>query len=717
MAQWETETIASVVYGIDEERYVLPVIQRSLVWNEAKMELLFDSLLKRNSFGGIMVLEEQKDDPLLFAFRPFSREGRETKSQEYEILDRRIILVIDGQQRLQTFFIALMGSYNGKSMYFNLLSDDQEFEFRFAEKETSLPQTETNDNDLSMPKLWYPVRQLFRELHKAGDDLPVAESIARSRKLVVATQSSQVQANITRFYRAIFTLKALGLSLVRVNKNQIENERQRIVELFRRLNDGGTRLSALDLAASILKGFDFRMEQFLRDMRKFSDIGISQDEVIKLIFLLQDNYTKEMTQITKEDAEFAVANQERIVASLEATRTFLVKATLYNYYNSGNRSDIPLYFIAYHIYHKDVNTASLKGIYANHDANNPDFVSLKRWIYLSLLNAVFSRGCGWIPYKTGIRKILHVLKQNKGQIFPTEQLFHTYINHPLTFSTEIKTEQLGQWDMGFIFYLMYDHQVVSERDIDHVHPRSKLEAAQTEGEDGSKPRYSAGQIHSVINYQLLDPKTNRDEKRAKTLAQWIPTGIIDRTSYLKKHLIPEDEALWEIDGFEKFLERRAGLIISKIQESIPQLPSKAQPPSEDLTSKDSKIKVGIDITLLRQQLLSQYSNQAIHTILEDTTNWDSIFKTHGLGSWRGRFNKQLNKFNIATVGDLVTVIMSLKLEVWYDAGYAMVYRFHQPDAKGNKLTFDTRGLGGWGWKIMLEELEKRAFNWRDFLVG
>jgi len=60
MSSWETERIMDVVRDICDGTYVLPVIQRKLVWEESKMELLFDSLLKKNSFGGTMALQEDQ---------------------------------------------------------------------------------------------------------------------------------------------------------------------------------------------------------------------------------------------------------------------------------------------------------------------------------------------------------------------------------------------------------------------------------------------------------------------------------------------------------------------------------------------------------------------------------------------------------------------------------------------------------------------------------
>ena len=52
------------------------------------------------------------------------------------------------------------------------------------------------------------------------------------------------------------------------------------------------------------------MEGFLREMKEeFSDIGLTPENLIKLIFLLQDNFTKEMLGIDVGDADFAISKK------------------------------------------------------------------------------------------------------------------------------------------------------------------------------------------------------------------------------------------------------------------------------------------------------------------------------------------------------------------------------------------------------------------------
>jgi uncharacterized protein with ParB-like and HNH nuclease domain len=123
------------------------------VWDEEKMQLLFDTLLKGDSFGGIMVIEEEKDSKPLFNYRPFTKDGSIISSRQIERLPQLQSFVIDGQQRLQTFYIGLKGSINGKVLYFDLYSDfNSEFEFKFENDTVKLPKQSKENADRNVHK-------------------------------------------------------------------------------------------------------------------------------------------------------------------------------------------------------------------------------------------------------------------------------------------------------------------------------------------------------------------------------------------------------------------------------------------------------------------------------------------------------------------------------------------------------------------------------------
>lgn len=567
MATWKPYRISDIVIDIDEEKFVLPVIQRSLVWTEEKMELLYDTVLKGNSFGGIMVIDENKESKPLFSYRPFTKDGNFIESKEIEKLRQQQSFVIDGQQRLQSFYIGLKGSINGKELYFDLFSDyNSLFEFKFEKNEKDLPKTSKEIEDRVITKcFWYPAKELLRMLKDTDDEEIVADEIISNNDIEEKNEKDHIGKNIKAFYKNIISSESLGISKVTINKNlpEIDN-RQRIVELFRRLNDGGTKLSSFDLVASILKGFSWEMESFLREMLQDNeDIGLSQENLIKLIFLLQDNYNKEMASIEASDAQFAIDNKDKIKATIIALKKFLKNARLYEYYKDENRSFIPLFFIAYHLFHKDINNQQIENYFDNFETSNEDFPLMKQWIFHSLLNGVFrSRGAGWIPYRTGIKKILETIKEYKNQKFPVKKLFEVYINHPIAFTTDYLTndnfDKLDELDSSFIYYLIYG-KAIRVNDIDHIMPKSILE----------KKKYDLWDINSIKNFQLLDYGTNRGDKNAKSFFEWIsnPKYVKNKEEYLKIHLIPTNEEFWEEENFKDFIEERRKLIIEKIRQA------------------------------------------------------------------------------------------------------------------------------------------------------
>jgi len=561
MAYWETKNIFQVVDDIDNNVFVLPVIQRHLVWAESKMELLFDTLLKGNSFGGIVVIEEEKGERPLFEYRPFMKEGEFIPSTKTGLLNKNQFFVIDGQQRLQTFYIGLRGSFKGKTLYFDLFSDPNSgFDFKFGNDISNLPK---DNNERSIQnRLWYPVKELTIKLKKTHDAILVAKRITEDKNITQDSEKDSILKNVMAFLVNVFVHPTIGISVVTVDKSLPESEldnKQKIVELFRRLNDGGTRLSSFDLVASILKGHAMEMEGFLmKILDEYQSIGLSQEHLLKLVFLLQDNHKKEITTIDESDAVFAIKYQDRIKIVLALCVKFLDCSGLLKYYNNRNRSFVPLHFIAYHLFHKNIDNNSLSHFFDDYETGNTDAPLMKKWLFNSLVNGVFkSRGAGWVPYTTGIRKILEVIKNHKNKPFPTNELFDVYVSYRIKFRLNYTTEDIDQLDEDFIFYLMYGLSYPNRiNDVDHVMPKSIL----------NNLGYSQETIYSIKNYQLLDFITNREIKWSKPFSQWVNEDVVDKFSYITTHLIPNDESLWDEKMFETFIEKRAELILEKILE-------------------------------------------------------------------------------------------------------------------------------------------------------
>lgn len=565
MANWQNYRISDCVENIEKSELVLPVVQRDFVWTREKIELLFDTLLKGDSFGGIMTIKDLRGKKPIFSFRPFIRNysrGDAVISSEMDKLKKNISYIVDGQQRLSAFYIGLKGDYEGNVLYLDLLSEfkHRNFNLKFSGSEVDLKK-EVDDytGSKKIKAAWYSIPDLYRLIEECGGDYHAVFDEIEVDMNVADEEKDLVKINIENFTNQIFNFTNIGVCEVGLDRtyDEVEN-RLRVVELFRRLNQGGTKLDGIELVASKLKGFDARHERFLRESEKFEDIGFGRDEILKLVFILQDDHKKSLVNITKDDSDFILENKIRIGGAIEAARNFLKYSELYEYYISEKPSVIPLYFIVYHVFHANCDSNKIPSYFDNYETNNKNYVLIFNWVYLSMINRVFRRkGAGWIAYSTGIRKILLILKKFKGKDFPINEVFDMYEDHPLDFSKLIRSKWINDYDFNFLFFLLYGKpKNFRVNDIDHIHPKSIL----------AKKGVEVSKINCIENFQLLDFSTNR-RKNASEFGEWVE-GLDNEASYCDIHFIPSDKNTWGSDEFDVFIEKRSKLISKKLRSFI-----------------------------------------------------------------------------------------------------------------------------------------------------
>jgi len=121
-------SIISLIEQIRSKEIVLPAIQRNFVWSERKISKLCDSVMRGYPIGIILQWETYND----IQYRHFKEEFQQDPIFTFHEnpKNKRLKLVLDGQQRLQSLYIALYGTYEGKSLYFDVLSGRESEDFR-----------------------------------------------------------------------------------------------------------------------------------------------------------------------------------------------------------------------------------------------------------------------------------------------------------------------------------------------------------------------------------------------------------------------------------------------------------------------------------------------------------------------------------------------------------------------------------------------------------
>jgi uncharacterized protein with ParB-like and HNH nuclease domain len=114
--EYQHWTIKEAMQRIGAKKLYLPAIQRKFVWDAPKVEKLFDSIMRDYPIGTFlfwMVEEAKKNDYSYYEFiRDFhQRDNWKNKIAAKPHLPDELVGVLDGQQRLNSMFVALQGTY------------------------------------------------------------------------------------------------------------------------------------------------------------------------------------------------------------------------------------------------------------------------------------------------------------------------------------------------------------------------------------------------------------------------------------------------------------------------------------------------------------------------------------------------------------------------------------------------------------------------------
>ena len=143
MKEYTRETINKIVEKINKS-ILLPDIQRPFVWTEEQIYKLFDSLMRGYPISTFLFWELTKEkiqeikekQDLWIKMYKFVDSNEDDNIEELNRNKDSYQLVLDGQQRLTSLFIALKGSWKKKikkniiihELYFDTLSGDNESE-------------------------------------------------------------------------------------------------------------------------------------------------------------------------------------------------------------------------------------------------------------------------------------------------------------------------------------------------------------------------------------------------------------------------------------------------------------------------------------------------------------------------------------------------------------------------------------------------------------
>jgi len=557
------ETIRKFVSIVNNEEEQgglwLPNIQRYFIWKKEQIEKLFDSIMREYPIGNFLIWKT-KEPVKMRKFIDNYKDGLRLVDfyvpKNYKIK----LLVLDGQQRLQSLFIALRGSYNGEELYFNVLSgkeekEDIKFEFKFL----------TSDK-AKIENGWITLKNIIfenRTSYAIANDL--IKRINNEQKKNMMSDLSEEEIDLIHNNISLVINQFCNSNNPIISYTELDSvdnpeiyTLNEVVEIFIRANSGGTPLSKSDLMFSLLtanwEDIEEDLTNFLEDLNGTA-FAFERDFVLKTSLILIGAGAKyDVMKFRKEEnLKKLQDNWDNIKKSIREIKDFLCKYTFIR-----DDKALPSYL------------ALILLIYFNFKYpekwKNSNKEALAKWLTRVLLTGAFS-GSSDTLLDALIRKIdekcdfdiniinSEILNRGRTITISEDSLLDTYY---------------GEKKLYLIFALLYqdiNFKPAYEGNlpwVDHIFPQSKLKEVKIINPETGKKimKYKWWDRDQIANSMLLSAEENRDEKRDKSPEEWLEDK---NEEYFEIHLIPKDRELWKIENFEKFVEKRKRVIIDKFK--------------------------------------------------------------------------------------------------------------------------------------------------------
>ncbi len=585
---YEYKNIKNVIESIGRNEIYLPAIQRKFIWTPDQIESLFDSIMRGYPIGTFLLWFVRGDKKNEYTFYKFLQDYHERDNYLNEIslapeLKEEIIGVLDGQQRLSSMYIALQGTYAFKKpyarwttdnafpkrqFYLNILkepiekeSEDFIYEFKLL--------TDNEASNIDKKNLWFLVKNVLLwgedpQIDDYYDNLLESQHLADDIKSIIRERRSDIK-RILRILHQRLVLENL-ISYYRVEEQELDN----VLDIFVRVNSGGTILSKSDLLFStiVANWQDGRreIELFLEQINKKGDgFNFDNDFIMRSCLVLTDCPVLFKVKSFKRENITKIKNEwENIKLSIIKAIDLLVEFGFNSENLTSQNAVIP---IAYHF---------IKG--GNDSSNSKNGV--RKYIVHSLLRRIYGGQGDQV-----LSSIRDAIREQDGQRYKLKQNVFSFdllldANLPGTKSLQTTSddiEDLLEYRKGsysfMVLSLLYPNLKFGQVEFhqDHIHPSSQFTDAKLRKYGITEEKWEDWQYmkDTLPNLQLMEGREN-ESKNKTPFKDWLHgtdsdgnPNVNDVGKFKQDNLIPEDVGL-DLADFEEFYSGRTEILKEKI---------------------------------------------------------------------------------------------------------------------------------------------------------
>ncbi len=513
--------ISTILDHIDSGHMALPEFQRGYVWNRDQVRGLFESLYRRHPVGSLLT---------------WATEASTAETRGGGHLPAGVVkLLLDGQQRMTSLYGVIRGAppkfFEGNAQAFTSLHfhlADETFEFYQPIKMRDDPR-------------WIDITKLF----KAGN-------AGLGGYITELSKHPEHAPHIGTFVGRLSAI--LGITEIEFHIAEISGKDKTIdvvVDIFNRVNSGGTKLSKGDLAlAKICADWPDARTEMRKSLKSWKEQGFD----FNLDWLLRNVNT-----VTKGEAKFLHLH-DAAPAEVQVGLKRSVKAINASLNMIGGRLGLDHDRVLFGRFAVPVMSHYLDRVGGTLPAKERDrllfwFVQCGMWgRYSSSVESFIDQDLKAVEkIDGGLDRLIHQLALAQGGL-------------------KVQPGHFGGWSLGARFYpVLYMLTRVGEAkdwglglplkanmlgkgsklEVHHIFPKSLLYKA--------PQRYQRPEVNAVANFCFLTKDSNLDIL-ADHPEDYFPRVEAAHPGALTSQWIPEDPQLWRVDRYRDFLAARQELL-------------------------------------------------------------------------------------------------------------------------------------------------------------
>lgn len=571
------DTIKNTLADIQRHDLVLPAIQREFVWQTEQICRLFDSIMQGFPFGTFLYWRVNAENSGNFKFFDFVRDYHQRDNPHCPPLgdmpNRQLTAVLDGQQRLTALNVGLTGTMARKlpqkwwnnpgafprtELHLDLLwkpkSDYEEgltYRFRFLTRQQA---SEAGDQCC-----WFRVGEILRM------ENPGPAMVRWLNERLPQYQVDTAHETLYRLFQVVHTEKLIAYY------EEKDQELDKALQIFIRMNDGGTPLSHSDLLLSIAVAqwadHDAREEihELVDEMNRLGNgFTFSKDLVLKAGLMLSEigHVGFKVDNFNRANMTTFEGNWDRIKRSLILTVQLVVSFGFSGRNLTAHNAVLP---IAYYLYKRDRGST-----YLTHSSFERDRQDIRDYLVRSLLKSgVWGSGLDTLltDLRTAIRNAEH-------DAFPIADIREVMARRgrPLHFAAE-EIEDLADMHYGdrltfaLLSLLVPFVDLRNHFHVDHVFPRNRFTRSQLReaGVEENLIEDYKDKSNRLANLQLLQGAMN-SEKGTMMPGEWLSLMESNESDYAVRHLLGDVPD--SIVEFESFYDARRERLKQRIRKLL-----------------------------------------------------------------------------------------------------------------------------------------------------